>query len=323
MKWIHSKKKLRDTYYPAEQSNRVYTVKKPIDVDVAALEKGLNAEVPTGLAYDAPGSLVVTYTYEPVNEGVELPAGSYSFIGGSPSSSDRLEVRTKKTSESYIAINNTDVIEKDIDVFLANKAVYEDLGVAYRRGYLIHGPPGNGKTALIHNMLSGDRFKDAQTIWCKEFPPDDFLERLNETPNLKIIILEELNNETGENNYPTSKLLEMLDGESSLQNCITIATTNYPEFLAKNLANRPSRFDLVTAITNPTKSDAMKLLSFFLKEECPDIEIDTKRISVAHIKEMVIIHKTTGMSLEEAYKKVYKQISEFQQNFQEKKSFGL
>ncbi len=34
--------------------------------------------------------------------------------------------------------------------FLASEEWYADRGIPFRRGYLLHGVPGSGKTSLIH-----------------------------------------------------------------------------------------------------------------------------------------------------------------------------
>lgn len=42
----------------------------------------------------------------------------------------------------------------DVQSFLAARQMYEDLGIPYRRGYLLAGPPGTGKSSLIHAVAS-------------------------------------------------------------------------------------------------------------------------------------------------------------------------
>src|SRR3569833_991192 len=43
----------------------------------------------------------------------------------------------------------------DVKQFLASRSYYLGLGVPYRRGYLLHGPPGCGKSSLV-TALAGE-----------------------------------------------------------------------------------------------------------------------------------------------------------------------
>jgi len=43
-----------------------------------------------------------------------------------------------------------DMLIADAKDFLASEAWYADRGIPYRRGYLLYGVPGSGKTSLIH-----------------------------------------------------------------------------------------------------------------------------------------------------------------------------
>ena len=46
-------------------------------------------------------------------------------------------------------------IRRDFEGFLASKRWYVDRGIPYRRGYLLHGAPGSGKTSFI-TALAGE-----------------------------------------------------------------------------------------------------------------------------------------------------------------------
>ena len=48
-----------------------------------------------------------------------------------------------------------EAIADDFTRFLGSRAWYMDRGIPYRRGYLLHGAPGSGKTSFI-TALAGE-----------------------------------------------------------------------------------------------------------------------------------------------------------------------
>jgi len=63
---------------------------------------------------------------------------------------DCLRFKSNKTIENTILRKQTeDELFIDIDWFMNNEHWYTEKGIDYKRGYLLHGPPGTGKTSSI------------------------------------------------------------------------------------------------------------------------------------------------------------------------------
>ncbi len=256
-------------------------------------------------------------------EGEVLPFGSYKYQIENYPIPERLEVYGIRDKETYIKLPELDVLKADLNTFLDSKGIYAELGFPYRRGYLLHGRPGNGKTALIRNLLSGGTLANAHVIWMNSLPSDGMVEALNSIDSLKVIVFEEIVNQNDQVNFDLPSLLAFMDGEASVKNCITIATTNYPHALGANLANRPSRFDVVLDFKNPTDSAVFQVLEHLLKRPVSGEEFKNKDFSFAQIKEIILLHRMHKISLNDAAKKLEAQSKQFERGFEAEKTYGF
>lgn len=256
-----------------------------------------------------------------IDETVPLPAGVYRLKpnDGLPMRLEEMSVR----EEGYIPIEDNDSLSTDIDRFLGAKKLYEKLQFIYRRGYLFYGEPGTGKTAYIRYLAQQSYFQDAHRIWIDFVPPVHFVQALNETNSIKVIVMEELLSESGRLSFEMSQLLQFMDGENAIKDCITIATTNYPQFLHKNLADRPSRFDVLYEMKTQPFKIVKKIMETWLEREIKDNELTFSDYSLASLKEIVLLHKFYGISLKDAAKKLKDQSAKFERGFEKVKTFGF
>ena len=92
-------------------------------------------------------------------------------------------------------------------------------------------------------------------------------------------------------------LLTFLDGESSWDNTVTIATTNYPEDLPANLVDRPGRFDTFIEYGNPAKDDIVKMGEKFGFSELEASTISGRGYSFDYISFIMSLSKNNGKTL--------------------------
>ncbi|KAG5981194.1 hypothetical protein E4U55_003202 [Claviceps digitariae] len=157
----------------------------------------------------------------------------------------------------------------------ATRQWYANRGIPYRRGYLLHGPPGTGKSSLSLALAGYFRMKIFMISLSSSAATEDNLMTLfHDLPTRCVVLLEDIDsaglthtredNLTGSastsdastarsaSNGPTppstsrlslSGLLNILDGVASQEGRILVMTTNHIEKLDKALI-RPGRIDM-------------------------------------------------------------------------------
>ncbi|OQA91845.1 MAG: ATP-dependent zinc metalloprotease FtsH 3 [Elusimicrobia bacterium ADurb.Bin231] len=196
------------------------------------------------------------------------------------------------------------IMENTVD-FLKNKDIFEKHNIPFKRGIILEGPPGNGKT-LIGKILASTGLFTFMWITSRDFGGFNSVERVKEMYNLgnklapTIIFWEDIDliiSDRTSNKDTTilGELLNQLDGLNTISGIITIATTNVSEVLDKALSHRPNRFDVRIHIDNPDHSTRMKMLSKFMEDMVlsEDIKLDivaekSNGFSGACMKELVL-----------------------------------
>lgn len=83
-------------------------------------------------------------------------------------------------------------IIEDLDRFVRRKDFYRKVGKAWKRGYLLHGPPGTGKSSLIAAIANYLRF-DIYDLELANIKRDSDLRRLLlKTANRSILVIEDI-----------------------------------------------------------------------------------------------------------------------------------
>ena len=168
---------------------------------------------------------------------------------------------------------------------------YTSYGYLYKRGILLWGPPGGGKTATV-TMLSRDLLAEGGlVIFCNNpgLTSKGLAALRRIEPNRPIVCIEEDIDEMI-NSHGEHELLALLDGENQVDNIVHVATTNYPERLGARIVNRPSRFDERIKIGMPSSEARKVYLTHTAKGVSKkDLEkwvLDSEGFSVAHLREL-------------------------------------
>jgi len=296
--------------------NRIEKRSSVIDMPIAEVNEETTEEISkkTGNSY-IQWSVGENGKYIPCFRTVpEVPAGVYEL-----KHNNQLGFYIEKQnsiSDDLLSLPMDEVEEilKDIDTFWKRSDVFKRYGYTHKRGILLYGHPGNGKSYLIQ-LLTQYLIKDMNGIILnlKDYNSVElYLEftgpiiRSIEPNRPFIVIMEDIDNILEYDRSTLTKVLNMLDGIKQIDKVVYIATTNYPEKLQERVSNRPSRFDRRYKIKKPNA----QVREFYIKnklneEDLKKIDLkewvsQTKGLSISHLKELIVSVIIFGMSFNDA-----------------------
>ncbi len=212
--------------------------------------------------------------------------------------------------------DTSEEILKHIKEFWALKKRFHDNGFLHKRGIMVYGPAGSGKTCTVIKVLKNIVAQQGIAI-IGDYPGEDHeaVQMIRQIePDRPIVLLYEDIDEVIRR-YGDRTLTAMLDGEGNVDNILFLATTNYPERLPPRLLNRPSRFDVVKYIGFPDAKAREAYLNAKVDLAPSEMTVWVKvthGLSIPHIKELIILVKVYGKELKESVeilKSMYKLFS--------------
>jgi hypothetical protein len=260
----------------------------------------------------------------------QLDAGPYSFqyindmltVVKQPTNSDKLIRFPDSTSDEVI---------DDIQNFWKIGDRYKRFGLSHKRGFLLHGPQGSGKTSCIsfitqeHTKNNGVTFFVDNGVHPLTLATFLVNARKAEPNRYFLVVLEDVDAIIKQ--YGERDLLSLLDGQLSINKVVFIGTTNYLELIEPRVKNRPSRFDRVLQINTPnTASRKLYLKSRELdltESQYDKWAEDTQGFSVAHLKELIISVYCYDQKYEDALGRIKDMFKSAKSNSLEQSSSGF
>lgn len=177
----------------------------------------------------------------------QLPAGVYTpqlspngpFFKPEQTSGDRLV-----SLDTPVATKVTREIEDFFNPRITDRLARA--GIKHRRGIILYGAPGTGKTSLVRALFP--YLIESGAVILLESNADHLQQvyipaiRLADPDRPIVLAWDEFEKNA---NYSYHELLRLLDGMNSPDHLLTIGTTNHLDKIPDQMRKRPSRFSLV------------------------------------------------------------------------------
>jgi hypothetical protein len=178
-------------------------------------------------------------------------------------------------------------LQEDIERFFGGYEVYAQYGVPWKRGILLLGSPGNGKTHAVKALCRTVR---VPVLYLRSLEPAGVFHG-SEHANISqvfdqarktapcLLVLEDLDALVKATNR--SLFLNELDGFADNSGICVVATTNFPERLDPSILDRPSRFDRKYPFNLPGPSERLAFLEHWNNQQKVELRLSDKGLQSA------------------------------------------
>ncbi|NBP13519.1 AAA family ATPase [bacterium] len=237
----------------------------------------------------------------------KLPPGVYTVntdMRGSVYFSEK-NVLTSRYIELPTMVTSS--IVTDIETFWKKetKEKFDKFGIVYKRGSIMHGEPGTGKTCTVFKVVS--KVVEMGGIAIYDPDPSAFSDAIKilhsiqgETP--VVCVFEEF-----DRYCQGPSFLSLLDGDLQVPSIYYLATTNFIDKIPESIKNRPSRFARIIQVGKPDVSARETYIKSILGEIEPGIlnvwVKKTENMVLDQIKDMIISVECFNETIDSAREK--------------------
>ncbi len=185
------------------------------------------------------------------------------------------DVPTRNIDSVVLGGDAKEILMGEIKFFLDHRTDYEELGIPWHRGIMLHGSPGTGKTTLVKAIASHFNL-DLYFVSLSDLDSDTrLLNMMNNISPRSIFLLEDIDvvyamkeRDDSEGGVTTSGILNALDGVGTPSGVISILTTNNLDVIDSAIL-RAGRVDSMVELTH-LDQDQFERLCLHLTGARPD-----------------------------------------------------
>ncbi len=189
----------------------------------------------------------------------------------------------------FLKESEENLLKSSLTNFLKSENHYKELGIPYKKGFILYGIPGTGKSSTIYAIAKYTKRNIYKLDMCHTMTPSELRNQLNCIPTNCILVMEDVDANSifhkrdtkkttevkikekdycmkPEANITMDMILEILDGYNYLHGCILIFTTNHIDIIDEAII-RPGRIDHQIEYTDIDMYQLNNMLNFFYKSK--------------------------------------------------------
>jgi hypothetical protein len=218
--------------------------------------------------------------------GIDISASGWFFKAMPQKTDELLPLKDSISTEIF----------EEIKKFWSKRDAYKEHKLLWKRGILLYGPPGSGKSSAI-SLVKADFVAHGGVVLYGhrdlEITIDAAVEFRKREPDTPMLLVIEDIQWILTSEYFSSKLLAFMDGEHQIENIVFIATTNDINSIPENIKRRPGRIDVIKYVGPPSAAAREQ----YLTQKYPQLKLDrqfdniveeTEGFYLSHLRELVL-----------------------------------